>query len=155
MISDRSRGINTLVLLSQCILVSAAFWFWFLLCHYPSFVPGATARHLVYNEIILVGLLLGTRSYPLEVSLQKASFEVISRRSFMQFGTALFCLLFYLVAAHDTLISRLFFFTFAPVFLALLLATNRFLPALLGDLTFRPELSKRPCSWAPEARPSR
>lgn len=143
MISDRSRGINTLVLLSQCILVTAAFWLWFLLCHYPSIVPGAIARHLVYNEIILVGLLLGTRSYPLEVSLQKANFEVISRRSFMQFGTALFCLLFYLVAAHDTLISRLFFFTFAPVFLALLLATNRFLPSLLGELTFRPELRQK------------
>jgi putative colanic acid biosynthesis UDP-glucose lipid carrier transferase len=140
MISDRSRGINTLVLLSQCILVTAAFWLWFLLCHYPSIAPGAIARHLVYNEIILVGLLLGTRSYPLGVSLQKASFEVISRRSFLQFGTALFYLLIYLVAIHDALISRLFFFTFAPVFLALLLATNRFLPSLLGNFTFRPEL---------------
>ncbi|MCX6928367.1 MAG: exopolysaccharide biosynthesis polyprenyl glycosylphosphotransferase, partial [Verrucomicrobia bacterium] len=40
-------------------------------------------------------------------------------------------------------ISRLFFFTFAPVFLAILLATNRFLPALVGNLTFRPELREK------------
>ena len=143
MISDRTRGVNTLVLVSQCLLVTAAFWLWFLLCYYPSIEPGATARHLVYNEIILVGLLLGTRSSPLGVSLHKASFDVIIRRSLQQFGTALFYLLIYIVAIHDTVISRLFFFTFAPVFLALLLATNRFLPALVGNLTFRAELREK------------
>ena len=152
MISDRSRGINTLVLLSQCILVTATFWLWFLLCHYPSIEPGAVARHLVYNEIILVGLLMGTRSYPLGVSLQKARFEMISQRSFVQFATALFYLLIYLVAVHDTLISRLFFFTFAPVLLALLLATNRFLPSILGGLTFRPGMRQKVLLVGPRCR---
>src|ERR1035437_6179713 len=143
MISDRSRGVNGLVLISQCILVTAAFWIWFLLCYYPSIARGDIARHLVYNEVILVGLLLGTRSSPLGASLHTSSFNVISRRSFQQFGTALFYLLIYIVAVHDTLISRLFLFTFAPVFLAILLATNRFLPSVVGHLTFRPELRQK------------
>jgi putative colanic acid biosynthesis UDP-glucose lipid carrier transferase len=143
MISDRSRGINTLVLISQCILVTAAFWLWFLLCYYPSIEPGDLSRHLLYNEVILVGLLLGTRSSPLGASLHKASLDVISRRSFQQFGTALFCLLIYIVAVRDTLISRFFFFTFAPMFLAIVLATNRFLPPLIGRLTLRRELRQK------------
>lgn len=143
MISDLSRGLNWLVLISQCLLVTAAFWIWFLLCYYPSIAPGDIARHLLYNEFILVGLLLGTRSSPFGGSLHGERFEVISQRSFRQFGTALFYLLIYIVAVHDTLISRLFFFTFAPVLLAILLATNRFLPALVSNLTLRPELRQK------------
>ncbi|MCX6926536.1 MAG: hypothetical protein NT154_25500 [Verrucomicrobia bacterium] len=54
MISDRSRGVNSLVLISQCILVTAAFWIWFLLCCYPSIAQGDLAHHLIYNEVVLV-----------------------------------------------------------------------------------------------------
>ena len=137
MISDRRRGIQDLVLLSQCLLVTLAFWLWLPLCHDLPFDRDVINRYLVYNAFVLLGLVLGSRTLRTEIGLHVPGLEETSRRSFRQLGATLFYLLLYLVAAHDARISRLFFFSFLPWLFVVLFTTNRYLPRLIGGLTFR------------------
>jgi hypothetical protein len=143
MISDRSRGIQQLVLLSQCLLVTAAFWLWFLLCYHLPIDREAVGRYVIYNEFVLLGLLIGGRRPPAGTGLHSPRLEETSRQSFRQLGGTLFYLLLYLVAAHDGRISRLFLFSFIPLLYLILFVTNRGLPALLGRLTFRREMTQK------------
>jgi putative colanic acid biosynthesis UDP-glucose lipid carrier transferase len=152
MISDRRRGIQHLVLLSQCILVTLAFWSWFFLCYHLPIDHAAIGRYLIYNEFVLLGLLIGSGPLRVDAGLHTPSFEEINRRSFRQLGTTLFYLLLYLVAAHDAHISRLFFFTFIPLLYLVLYATNRFLPAPLGHLIFRRALQQKVLLMGPRRK---
>jgi len=137
MISDRNRGIQNIVLVCQCILVTVAFWIWLLLCYYLPIDHQVVTRYIVYNEFILLGLLIGSRPFRPEVGLHTPGFEQINRRSFRQLGMTLFYLLLYIVAARDERISRLFLFSFVPLFYLVLFISNRYLPRLIGRFTFR------------------
>jgi lipopolysaccharide/colanic/teichoic acid biosynthesis glycosyltransferase len=137
MISDRNRGIQNLVLVCQCVLVTVAFWLWLVLCYYQPIDHQVITRYIVYNEFVLLGLLMGSRPFRPEVGLHTRGFEEVNRRSFRQLGATLFYLLLYIVAARDEKISRLFLFSFIPLLYLVLFTTNRYLPGLLGHLTFR------------------
>ncbi len=143
MISDRRRGIQDLVLLSQCVLVTLAFWLWLPLCYYLPFDRGVISRYLIYNGFVLLGLVLGSRTLRTDVGLRVPGLEETSRRSFRQLGATLFYFLLYLVAAHDARISRLFFFSFLPWLFVVLFTTNRYLPGLIGGLTFRKGIEQK------------
>ncbi len=136
MISDRHKGIQDLVLLCQCILVTAVFWLWFALCYSLPVDRGSIGRYVLYNEFVLLGLVVGGRRARLNAGLHKLSLEETSRQSLQQLGGTLFYLLLYLVAAQDARISRLFFFSFIPVLYLLLFFTNHSLPVLLGQIIF-------------------
>jgi putative colanic acid biosynthesis UDP-glucose lipid carrier transferase len=137
MISDRRRGIQDLVLLSQCVLVTLAFWLWLPLCYNLPFDHAVFNRYLIYNAFVVLGLVLGSRTLRTDVGLRVPGLEETSRRSFRQLGATLFYFLLYLVAAHDAHISRLFFFSFLPWLFLVLFTANRYLPGLIGGLTFR------------------
>lgn len=143
MISDRSRGIQRLVLICQCLLVTGAFWGWFFLCNSLPIDRGLVSRYLVYNEFVVLGLLVGTSSSRLREVVHRASFEATGRHCLRQLRGTLFFLLLYLVAAHDSAISRIFFFSFIPLLYVLLFISNRFLPSLLGRLLFRREMLQK------------
>ena len=137
MIPDRNRGIQSLVLLCQCILVTAAFWSWLLLCYsLPTDYQGIT-HYVVCNAFILLGLLMGSKALQPDAGLHIPGFEESNRRSFHQLGLTLFYLLLYLVAVHFEEISRLFIFSFIPLLYLILFVTNRLLPRLMGRLIFR------------------
>jgi putative colanic acid biosynthesis UDP-glucose lipid carrier transferase len=152
MISDRRRGIQHLVLLCQCILVTLAYWIWFFLCDHLPIDHAAIGRYLIYNEFVLLGLIIGFGSLHVDAGIHTPSFEEINRRSFAQLCTTLFYLLLYLVAAHDAAISRLFLFTFIPVLYLVLYAANRFLPSLIGHLTFRQALRQKVLLMGPRRK---
>jgi putative colanic acid biosynthesis UDP-glucose lipid carrier transferase len=152
MISNRRQGIQHLVLLSQCILATLAFWLWFLLCYPLPINLAVVTRYLIYNEFVLLGLLLGSGPSLMDTGLRTPSFEEINRRTFRQFGTTLFVLLLYLIAVHDAKISRLFFFTFIPVLYLVLYAANRFLPSRLGHLAFRQAAQQKALLMGPRRK---
>jgi exopolysaccharide biosynthesis polyprenyl glycosylphosphotransferase len=152
MISDRSRGIQNLVLACQCALVSVTFWLWLPLC---SDVPNGRTeinRHLAYNLFMLLGLVVGSRTLRTDVGLRVPGLEETSRRSFRQVGATLFYLLLYLVAVREPQISRLFIFSFIPLLFVVLFVTNRFLPRLIGHLTFRKSMAQKVLLLGPRLR---
>jgi len=136
-ISDRTKGIERLALVCECILVTVAFWAWFGVVWGLRFDPRAAWHHLVYNQFMVLGMILGAWNTPESVGLRTPDFEETSQRTFRQLGFAVFFLLFYLVAAQDAGISRLTLLTFIPVLYLVLLASNRFLPTQLGKLIFQ------------------
>ena len=152
MISDRSKGIQNLVLTTQCALVWAAFWLWLWLCSDVPLGRAEINRYLVYNVFMLLGLVVGSRTLRTDVGLRVPGLEETSRRSFRQVGATLFYLLLYLVAVRDPQISRLFVFSFIPLLFVVLFATNRFLPRLIGELTFRKSMEQKVVLLGPRAR---
>jgi len=137
MIPDRNRGIQNLVLLCQCMLVTTAFWSWLWLCYsLPTDYQGIT-HYVVCNAFVLLGLLMGSKALQPDAGLHIPGFEESNRRSFRQLGLTLFYLLLYLVAVQFAKISRLFLFSFIPLLYLILFVTNRLLPRLMGRLIFR------------------
>lgn len=143
MISDRSRGIYSLVLLCQCVLVTAAFWLWLLLCSNVPIDRHLIDHHLVYNLFLLLGLVVGSRTLRMDFGLHVPGLEETGRRSFRQLSATLFYFLLCLVAARDSQMSRLFVFSFIPLLFAVLFVTNRQLPRFLGHLTFRKGMEQK------------
>lgn len=155
MISDRSRGMQRLVLVSQCLLVTGAFWGWFLLCNSQPMDRELISRYLVYNEFVVLGLLVGTSSSRLRDAVHRASFEATGWHCLRQLRGTLFFLLLYLVAAHDSTISRMFFFSFIPLLYVLLFVSNRFLPTLLGGVLFQREMLQKVLLLGPRDKAQR
>jgi exopolysaccharide biosynthesis polyprenyl glycosylphosphotransferase len=152
MISDRRKGIQNLVLTCQCILVTGAFWLWFPFC-YTLLIDRATInRYLIYNLFLLLGLVVGFRPFRSSLGMHTPGFEETSRRSLRQFAATLFYLLLYVVAARDVDISRFFFFSFMPLLYVILFASNRFLPGVLGRLTFRKEMVQKVILMGPKRK---
>jgi putative colanic acid biosynthesis UDP-glucose lipid carrier transferase len=152
MISDRTKGIQNLVLLCQCVLVSAAFWLWLLLCSDVPLNRGVVNQQLIDNLFLLLGLVVGSRTLRTEFGLRVPGLEEASRRSFKQVGASLFYLLLFLVAAREGQTSRLFFFSFIPLLFIVLFASNRYLPHALGRLTFRENMTQRVLLVGPRAK---
>jgi putative colanic acid biosynthesis UDP-glucose lipid carrier transferase len=143
MISDRNKGIQRLVLLCECILVTVAFWADFALCWSLPVDRKVLTRYSVYNEFMLLGLLLISWRSPASVGTRRPAFEETSRLTVRQLGGALFFLLLYLVAAQDDRISRLFLFSLVPWLYMVLFVANHSLPPLLGRLTFHKGLEQK------------
>ncbi len=152
MISDRNKGIQNLVLASQCGLVSVAFWLWLPLCSNAPIDRAEIHRHLVYNFFMLLGLVVGSRTLRTDLGLRIPGLEETSRRSLRQVGATLFYLLLYLVAVRDPQMSRLLVFTFIPVLFVVLFATNRFLPGTIADLIFRKSMEQKVLLLGPQAK---
>ncbi len=143
MLSDRSKGIQNLVLACQCGLVTAAFWVWMPLCYRGPVDHGLINRHLTYNLFILLGLIVGAWTVRTDFAFQVPGLDEAGRRTLRQLGITLFYFLLYLVAAQQTQISRLFFFSFIPVLFLVLYTTNRHLPRFIGAWTFRKRLKQK------------
>jgi putative colanic acid biosynthesis UDP-glucose lipid carrier transferase len=144
MITDRSKGIQPLVLLCQCILVTVGFWLWFFLFYYNQPIEWKVlSRQVVYNEFVLLGLIVGYWRSLVSLGIHRPTMEEAGSRSLGQLGGTLFCLLLYLVASRDERMSRVFFFTFIPPLYVLLFVTNRYLPALLGRIVFARDQKQR------------
>ncbi len=137
MISDRSKGIQNLVVVCQSVLVSAALWLWAPLCDDAVIDHKFVNRHLLYNLFLLLGLIIGSRTMRTELGLRVPGLDEAARRSIRQLGAAFFYFLVYVVAARDAELSRMFVFSFIPLLFLVLFATNRLLPPVLGKLTFK------------------
>jgi len=144
MLLNRTKGVFQLTMLGQCVLVTVGFWVW-LLCFIPwiQFPGGIFGRYLIYNEFLVLGLLVGGSHTRLNSGFPGPSFELASEIALRQTATALFYLLVYLAALRDQAISTLFFLSFIPVLYILLLATVRCLPEPLAHRLFVGTQSER------------
>jgi exopolysaccharide biosynthesis polyprenyl glycosylphosphotransferase len=152
MISDRVKGVKNLVLISQCCLVTAAFWAWFLLCYDPPMGASRLNQHLIYNLFVLLGLVVESRSLRSELNLRLPAFEETARRSIRQLGVTLFYLFLYLVAEQSVHISRFFLFSFIPLLFLILFFTNHLLPRKLGQFSYYKKMRQSVILLGPVAK---
>lgn len=146
MIANRIRGMR-LVHTSLLGLVSAVlFWAW--LAALVTLVPGAMAFKLT-NYLVYCGVVVGAFAIDLVISkvrdtdLLNLDLAAVLRLSVRQTFTVLVTVLFFLVAAKDQVISRIFLFTFVPVLYGVLLLSNRVLPIGLAKFLFRHKRAER------------
>ena len=142
MISQRSSGLNAVLVLCQLALTTMLFWaeVILVLVVYGQGLQLFLHDYVVYIAVILLGLLIETLSNKrLESGTVHRDFVAAHRLSFRQtlFGAGLWFA--YMVGTQDRVHSRTFVAFFIPSLYLLLLFTNRFLPRLLGRRFFAEE----------------
>ncbi len=144
MITQRTSGLQTLLVGCQFVLVSALFWVEATLLVFAQLPAGGgrffDRAYLSYNVVLIVGLLLealGSRHLHRHAhTLVRVNLLANHNRSLGQLLHAAGLLLGYLVAAKDHTISRTFMAVFVPSLYLLLLLTNHYLPRLLAHWLF-------------------
>ena len=142
MVTQRTQGLYRVFLLCQILIVAALFWLgvWVMVTFYA---PGAELtwqRYSIYCMMLVIGLLgeslnrEGSKRYFLQSQLLRQH-RLALRQTFASVGV----LVFYLVAAKDGFISRVFFFNFLPWLYIALLFSHHFLPEFLARRMFRRE----------------
>ncbi len=136
MISQRTSGLNAVLVLCQMLLTAVLFSTEMLVVLIGFGLGVASNRsYVVYCAVVLLGLLVEVLSNKrLESNTIHRDFLGAHRLSLRQtfFGAGL--LLIYVVATKDAVvISRIFIAVFIPSFYVLLFLTNRYLPRGLGQ----------------------
>ncbi|MFL6528949.1 MAG: exopolysaccharide biosynthesis polyprenyl glycosylphosphotransferase [Chthoniobacterales bacterium] len=146
MVTQRTEGLYRLFLLCQIILVAALFWFgvWIMVTFYSEGTGLTWRRYPVYCVLLLFGITLesltrdGSKNFFLQNELL-LQHRLALRQTFA--STA--ALVFYLIATHDTFISRVFFFNFVPWLYVALLFSHHYLPSFLARSIFKNERVER------------
>jgi exopolysaccharide biosynthesis polyprenyl glycosylphosphotransferase len=148
MIHNRIRGISNLVTVCQCLLTLLLFWYWLAL--YRGIIPGTAATDLKayggYSLLLVIGLWLDSLNYvPATVpfSVRRPSLIPQIPLALRRTAIAIGFLFFVLVLVKDRSLSRLFFFSFIPIFYLLILSTGHFLPGLFIRSLFRGSRQER------------
>ncbi len=146
MVTNRTEGIYRLFLLCQILLVASLFWFgvWIMVTFYSDGNEMTWRRYTVYCVLLLFGVTLEslTRDGPKNFFLQN---ELLRQHRFAlrQTFASMAALVIYLVAMHDTFISRVFFFNFIPWLYVALLFSHHYLPTFLARSIFKSERLER------------
>jgi exopolysaccharide biosynthesis polyprenyl glycosylphosphotransferase len=137
MIAYRTKGIAKLGIICQCVAITLGFWLWLPLSQGRWEIWSLNVHHyLVYNVIILIGIAFAYATTTSDTWFTQRIFFVCHRNAFRQTAFAGGLLLLLLIGQRDENISRLFLFTFLPILYAILIATQRYLPALLQRASF-------------------
>jgi exopolysaccharide biosynthesis polyprenyl glycosylphosphotransferase len=135
-VNNRSIGIRTLALACQLAMVTLSFWGWLFIWQTALFdTSDITQRYLVYNEFLLVGILLGCGGKREASGLHHEWVQSI-RQSFRQAFFGLFSVFVIVFALHDVMVSRSFFFSYVPCLYLTLLFSNYLVPRSLGRWAF-------------------
>src|SRR5215471_17935322 len=143
MLSQRSIGIRTFALLWQMVVVTLSFWVWLFIWQNELFAqPPLLQRYLIYNEFLLVGVILwaGKRQ---ESNGRQHEWVLANRRSLRQALLGLFFVFLVIFMLRDTGVSRSFFLSFVPWFYLTLLFCNYFLPRVLARWAFSGDHEER------------
>src|SRR5215203_2013018 len=135
MVTQRTEGLYRVFLLCQLVLVAALFWFgvWIMVTFYSDGDELTWRRYSIYCVLLILGMTIeslvrdGSKNYFLQNELLRQH-RLSLRQTFASAGA----LVVYLVATHDTFISRVFFFNFVPWLYVLLLFSHFYLPSLLA-----------------------
>lgn len=146
MVTQRTEGLYRLFLLCQIVLVAALFWFgvWIMVTFYSEGADLTWRRYSIYCVLLILGMTLeslsrdGSKNYLLQNELLRQH-RLSLRQTFASAGS----LVVYLVATHDTFISRLFFFNFVPWLYVTLLFSHHYLPSFLARGIFKGERVER------------
>src|SRR5215831_10722894 len=142
MISQRSIGFRSFALFWQLSIVTASFWGWLFIWESSLFdEPTILERYLLYNEFLLVGILLGSQIK--RESNWRHAWVAANRKSFRQALSGLFCVFFVLFALKDTGVSRSFLFSYVLWLYLTLLFGNYFLPRTLAKWAFSGDREER------------
>ncbi len=142
MVTQRTEGLYRLFLLCQIVLVAALFWFgvWIMVTFYSEGTNVTWRRYSIYCVLLVLGLAMesivrdGSKNYFLQNELLRQH-----RLALKQTFASIAALVLYLIATHDTFISRLFFFNFVPWLYVVLLFSHHYLPAFLAGGIFKGE----------------
>jgi putative colanic acid biosynthesis UDP-glucose lipid carrier transferase len=142
MVTQRTQGLYRVFLLCQIVIVAALFWFgvWVMVTFYSPSAELTWNRYSIYCAMLVIGMLgeslsrEGSKRYFLQSELLRQH-RLALRQTFASTGV----LVFYLVAAKDGFISRVFFFNFLPWLYIALLFSHYFLPEFLARGMFRRE----------------
>ncbi len=139
MISNRVQGLGFLHRLLQGAASVLLFWAWgWLFFHFRTELPTfGRDRYLLYSMLVAGAFFIDyLRTSEARTNLLHLDIIRTHRLSLRQMMTVIGILLFFLVAAKDHTISRVFLFTFAPLLYALLCVSNRYLPRFLATTVF-------------------
>ena len=142
MVTQRTEGLYRVFLLCQIVLVATLFWFgvWIMVTFYSEGTDVTWRRYSIYCVLLVLGMTLeslirdGAKNYFLQNELLRQH-RLALRQTFA--STA--ALVVYLIAMHDTFISRLFFFNFVPWLYVALLFSHYYLPSVLARGIFKGE----------------
>lgn len=135
MVTQRTEGLYRVFLLCQLVLVAALFWFgvWIMVTFYSDGDQLTWRRYSIYCVLLILGMTIeslvrdGSKNYFLQNELLRQH-RLSLRQTFASAGA----LVVYLIATHDTFISRVFFFNFVPWLYVVLLFSHFYLPSLLA-----------------------
>lgn len=144
MIGQRTRGIQSLLVVTQGTLMVALFWVWlggYFLINSPI---GWREFYLFYDSypIYCVTLIVGfcfeslTRGNT-KAGLYESSIAAKIPLTFRQTAISVFFLFILLVLTKDRFLSRMFLVSFIPGLYLMLLCTNHVLPMVLAHQFFR------------------
>ncbi|HEX8680496.1 MAG TPA: exopolysaccharide biosynthesis polyprenyl glycosylphosphotransferase [Chthoniobacterales bacterium] len=142
MVTQRTEGLYRVFLLCQILLVAALFWLgvWIMVTFYSEGGELTWRRYSIYCVLLVLGLTLesvardGSKNYLLQNELLRQH-----RLALRQTFASIAALVVYLIAMHDTFISRVFFFNFVPWLYVVLLFSHHYLPSLLARGIFKNE----------------
>lgn len=143
MLQNRARGIHALLLVCQCVLVSAVYWVWLpvsqhlLTDAYEDLWELDLKHYAWYNVLILIGIAVGWATERCTANLFRPTFKSATENagwSLLFGGGVLFV---FLVATQDNTISRAFLLGLLPLCYATLAWSNRYLPGWLAGRNFR------------------
>ncbi len=146
MVTQRTEGLYRVFLLCQIVLVAALFWFgvWIMVTFYSDGDQLTWRRYSIYCILLLFGMALeslardGSKNYFLQNELLRQH-----RLALRQTFASIAALVVYLIATHDTFISRVFFFNFVPWLYVALLFSHYYLPSFLARSIFKNERVER------------
>ena len=142
MVTQRTKGLYRVFLLCQIAIVAGLFWLgvWIMVHSYSQGAQLTWRRYSIYCAMLVIGLLgeslsrEGSKRYFLQAEFLRQH-RLALRQTFASVGV----LIFYLIAAKDSFISRIFFFNFLPWLYIALLFSHHFLPEFLARKVFRRE----------------
>jgi putative colanic acid biosynthesis UDP-glucose lipid carrier transferase len=142
MVRQRTKGLYRVFLLCQIAIVAGLFWLgvWIMVHSYSQGAQLTWRRYSIYCAMLVIGLLgeslsrEGSKRYFLQAEFLRQH-RLALRQTFASVGV----LIFYLIAAKDSFISRIFFFNFLPWLYIALLFSHHFLPEFLARKVFRRE----------------
>jgi len=136
MLMNRSAGLNSLVMVTRLALVTFSFWSWLFIWESSLLmVPVTVKEYSLYNEFLLIGILFTLEGKRVAKGPYSELIEAL-RRSARQVGMGLFAVFIIVVYMQDTLISRIFLFSYVPWLYLMLIFSNYIMPKWLTSLAF-------------------
>src|SRR5215831_14283400 len=137
MLSYRSVGIRTLVLLGRLIAVTGSFWGW--LCIWESAAlgdPVALKQYLLYNEFLLVGIVFAAGPESSATGQRLKEFAAANRRTVRQGLAGVAAIVVIVLAVKETIVSYSFLVSYLPWLYLALQFSNYLLPRTLAKWAF-------------------
>jgi exopolysaccharide biosynthesis polyprenyl glycosylphosphotransferase len=140
MISQRVRGVFSILTFVQILLALIVFW-GFLGALKVFYIPEghlSLERYIIYSFLVFLSMVFSELMSSQNDSIfSEGDYTSIHVRSMRQLGFVATGLLLFLVAAKDPVISRTFLFIFLLLLYVVLLFSNRFLPGWLAQWMFK------------------